>query len=115
GAKREAHPREDARIRVVHDLVRTLERFLVGIERVSVLHDELARTHHPEARPHFVPELRLDVIEIDRELLVTLDLFARNVGDDLLRRRLDDEVALVPILEAQKLRTVLRPTARLLP
>ena len=54
-----------------------------------------APAHHAEARPALVAELGLDVVEVLRHLAVALDLVARDVGDHLLRRRLDDEVALV--------------------
>ncbi len=114
-AKLQAQPREDARIGVVHRLVGAQHARLVGVERVGVLHDELARAHHAEARPDLVAELGLDVIEIHRQLAIALDFLARDVGDDLLRGRLENEVALVPVLQAQQLRAVLVPASGLLP
>ena len=59
-------------------------RGFVGVERIRVLHHEFARAHHAEARPDLVAELGLDLIEIDRQLLVAPDLLARDVGDHLL-------------------------------
>src|SRR5207249_11222131 len=78
-------------------------------------HDELTRAHHAESRTYFVAKLGLNVVEVDRELLVALELLARDVCDDLFRRWLNDEVALVPILEAQKLWPVLVPATGFLP
>ena len=85
------------------------------MEGVGVLHDELARAHDAKARPHLVAELGLDLVEVHRQLAVALELAPRDVGDHFLVRGPGDEVALVPILEAQQLRPVLAPAARLLP
>ena len=106
---------EDSCICVVHDLIRPEHRFLVDVERVRVLHDELARAHDAESWPYLVAELDLDMVKVEWKLLIALDLLARKVGDDLFRRRLHDEVALVAILEPQQLRPVLVPAPRLLP
>ena len=85
------------------------------MERVGVLHDELARAHHAEARANLVAELGLDLIEIDRQLLVAAQLAARDVGDHFLMGRTVREFAVVPILEAQQLRPVFGPAAGFLP
>ncbi len=85
--KRRLHAREDPRVRVVHGLVALLERRVVEVERIGVLHRELARAHDAEARPDLVAELGLDLVEIDRQLPVALQLAARDVGDHFLVRR----------------------------
>src|SRR5665213_4615829 len=85
------------------------------MERIGVLHDELAAAHDAEARPYFIAELQLDLVEIDRQLAIALELTPRDIGDDLFVRRADDEVALVAVLQAQQLRSVLIPATRLLP
>ncbi len=115
GPEAQAQAGENPHVRIVHDLVRLQHRVLVGVEGVCILHDELARAHHAETRPHLVAEFRLDVVEIEWKLLVALDLLARDVGDDFLGCGLDDEVALMAVLQAQELRAVLVPAARLLP
>ena len=61
-AELESHPAEDARVRVVHRLIRLQHRRLVDVERVRVLHHELARAHDAEARPDLVAKLGLDVV-----------------------------------------------------
>ena len=60
--------REDARVRVVHVLVLALGVGLVDVERVGVLHDELAPAHEAGARPQLVAELGLDLVEVQRQL-----------------------------------------------
>ena len=114
-AEREPHAREDAHVGVVHRLVRAQHARLVGIERIRVLHDELARAHHAEARPDLVAELGLDLVEVDRQLPVAADLPAHDVGDHLLVRGADDEVALVPVFEPQHVGPHLLPAPGLLP
>ena len=114
-AELEAQAREDARVRIEHGAVALREARLIHVKRVGVLHDELARAHHAEARADLVAELGLDLIEIDRQLLVAAQLAARDVGDDLLVGRSVGELAIVPILEAQQFRAVLGPAAGFLP
>ena len=88
---------------------------VAGVERVGVLHDELAPAHQAGARPQLVAELGLDLVEVERQLAVAAHVAAHEVDDDLLVRGADDEVAALAILEAQQLRAVLLPAARLLP
>ena len=114
-AEREIQAGEDARIGVEHDAIADGKRRLIDVERIGVLHDELARAHDAEARPDLVAELGLDLVEVDRQLPVALDFAARDVSDDLLVRRRDTVVALVAVLKTQQVRPVLLPAARLLP
>ena len=79
---------------------------MVEVERIGVLHQELARAHHAEARPHLVAELPLDVVEIERQVLVGADGRAKDFGDHLLVRRPIEHVALVPVADAQHLLAV---------
>ena len=81
----------------------------------SVLHDELARAHHPEAWADLVAELRLDLIEVDWQLPVAAHLAPGDVGDDFLMGRADAEIAFVPVFQAQQLRTEVAPSPGLLP
>ncbi len=81
--ERKSEPREDAHVGVVHRLVRVAHRRLVYVEGIGILHDEFTRTHYAEARAHLVAKLGLNVIQVDRQLLVAPELLARDVGDDL--------------------------------
>ena len=111
----EPEPLEGPAVGVVHRQVRPFEALGVEIERIGVLHDELARAHHPEARADLVTELRLDLVKVDRQLLVAAHLAPGDVRDDLLVGRADAEVAFVPVLQAQQLRTEVAPAPGLLP
>ena len=115
GAKHQPHPLEDAHVGGVHPVVAEARGVEIAIERIGVLHRELAPAHDAEARPALVAELGLDVIEISRQRAIAAQLLAGDVGDDLFARRLDDEVALVPVLDAHQLGAVLLEPSRLLP
>jgi len=85
------------------------------MEGVGVLHDELPCAHDAEAGTDLVAKLGLDLVEVERQLLVALDLAAEQVGDDLLVGRADAELATVAVLQAQQLGAVLFPASRFLP
>ena len=102
-------------IAMAHHRVALGQRALIGMEGVGVLHDELARTHHAEARPHLVAELELDLVEVDRQLAIAFDLAPRDIRDHLFVGGPEHEVALVAILQAQQLRAEFLPATRFLP
>ena len=85
------------------------------MEGISVFHDELACTHHAEARAHFVAEFGLDVVKVFRQLFVAVDFFAHDVGDDFLAGRAHAEIAVVAVFQAQQFFTVKFPAAGFLP
>jgi len=71
------------------------------VEGIGVLHQELAGSHDAESGPNLVAEFELDLIEIDRQLLVAAQFPPRDVGDHFLVRGAVGEVARMPVLEAQ--------------
>ena len=79
---------------------------LVEVERIGVLHQELARAHHAEAGPDLVAELPLDMIEIERQILVGAHRGAEDLGDHLLVGGPVQHVAVVPVADAQHLLAV---------
>lgn len=85
------------------------------MERVGVLHDELAAAHQAEARADLVTELGLDLVHVEWQLFIAGQLVTGQVGDDFFVGRANAEVALVAVLQAQQLRAVLFPAAGLLP
>src|SRR4029077_18283645 len=87
----------------------------VEVERVAVLHDELAATHETEARAYLVSELHLDLVEVERHITVGTHVAAHQIRHHLLVRRPKAEVAVVAILEPQQLLAVAVPAAALLP
>src|SRR4249919_2092869 len=115
GAELQSQAGEDAAVGVVHVLVFGGERFVVDVEGVGVLHQELARAHHAEARADLVAELGLDVVEIDRELLVAGQLAAGEVGDDFLGGGSIAVAGLLAVLDLEQLATELLPAPGLLP
>ena len=106
---------KDRAVGVAHRLVSLVERRRAGVERVRVLHRELAPAHEAEARPHLVAELRLDLVEVDRELPVGVERVAHGIRHDFLGGRAVDEVAVVAVLDAQELLAVALPALRLHP
>ena len=113
--ERQPQPIEDPTVSIEHDLITRQCRIAVAIEGIGILHREFTSAHHTEARPALVAKLGLDVIEIFRHLPVAAQFLACHVGDHLFRGRLHDEIAAMPILDAQQFGAVLLPSPRLLP
>jgi len=79
------------------------------VERVGVLHDELAAAHQAGARAQFVAELGLDLEQGERQLPIAAHVVADQIDDHFFVRRTDDEVRALAILEAKKLVAVVIP------
>ena len=77
----QAHPREGAQIGDEHLVVGGPPRHLVEIEGIGVLHQKFPPAHDAEARPQFVAELPLDMLEVLRQRLVGMDLGAEDLRD----------------------------------
>ena len=93
----------DVCVSLLHVVVSLLQTLLGGIEGIAVLHDELATAHKAEAGAHLVAELILDLIQVNRELLVAAQLVLDKVGHRLLVRGPEYELALVAIGDAHEL------------
>ena len=104
-----------AGIGAVHVLVSLLEALVVGMEGVGVLHDELTAAQQAEARARLVAELVLNLVERHGQLLVGAQLVAHEVGESLLVRRAQAELAVVTVGDAHELGAVVVPAARLVP
>ncbi len=99
----EPGPVEDAVVGLDMELIRALEAVRINVERVRVLHDELAGAEHPGAGPRLVALLGLEVVEDLRQVAVRADL-ARDVpGDVLLVAQREHEVGAAPVLELEDL------------
>ena len=96
-------PRKGAQVGDEHAVIGVLGAGEVEVERVRVLHQELAAAHQAEARPHLVAELPLDVVEIERQILVRTHVGAEDRRDHFLIGRAVKHVALVAVLDAQHL------------
>ncbi len=106
---------EDALICLEHAPVLPVRVGIVHMEGVAVLHDELAAAHQAEARANLVAELRLNLEDVHRKLLVALHDLADDVGDHLFVGRPEAEVRALAILESQQLAAVELPAPALLP
>ena len=109
----QAEPREGAQIGGEHLVVGMTRARLIEIEGIGVLHQEFARAHHAEARPHLVAELPLDVIEIERQILVGAHGGAEDLSDHFLVGRPVQHVAIVPVLDAQHFLAVIVVASRI--
>src|SRR3954454_23789243 len=103
---------EDAVVRLLVTAEALLEPVLVAVERVCVLHDELAHAQEPAARPRLVAFLRAEVVPLLRQLPVRLQLRAVQ-RERLLVRHREDVWPAAAILEPEELRDAEPP--RLLP
>ena len=102
----QAEPREGAQIGDEHLVVGMPRAGLIHVERIRVLHQEFAPAHQPEARPHLVAEFPLDVIEVERQILVRAHISTEDFRYHFLVGRPEQHVALVAILDAQHLLAV---------
>ena len=84
-------------------LVVRVQALLVAVERVGVLHDELARAQQAGARARLVALLGLEVVEAERQVAVGAHLVRDVVGHRLLVRHRQHEVGAAAVLELEQL------------
>ena len=106
---------EDPTVRLAEVTVGRVQGGLVGVERIGVLHGELAAAHDAEAWADLVAELRLDLVERERKLAVRSHFVPHEIGDDLLVRGPQRVLSLVTVGEPHHERAVQVPAAGLLP
>ncbi|MNX69365.1 hypothetical protein D3C86_1005820 [compost metagenome] len=111
----QTHAGEGGAVGGVHLLVGLDQRGLVDVEGVGILHQELAAAHHAETGTHLVTELGLDLVEVERQLLVAVHFVTDQGGDHLFVGRAQHEGAVVAVGQAAQLGTVVIPAAGLLP
>jgi hypothetical protein len=93
------------------ELVAALETVFIAVERVRVLHRELAGSKHPGAGPRLVALLGLDVVEDQRQVAVGANL-ARDVnGERLLVGHREDVGRPLAVLELEQLVDLVAPGA----
>ncbi len=108
----EPEPVEDAPVRRALRLVRALEALVRRVERVRVLHDELAPADEARAGTRLVAVLRLDLVDRQRQVLVRRVQVLDEEREHLLVGGREEVVAVLAVLEAEDVRPVLRPAAR---
>src|SRR4029077_14833848 len=92
----EPAPPEDLVVRALMRTEARLESFLVAVERIRVLHDELADADETRARPRLVAVLRLEVVPGLRQLPVALELACMK-RERLLMREREDVVGVLDV------------------
>ena len=100
-----------------HGLVAGVQGLHVRVERVGVLHQELLDPQQAEAGPDLVPELRVDLVEGQGQLLVGLHGRPRVGGHDFLGggRQAVGRLLAVRAREHRPAGDVVVPAAALLP
>gem|GEM_PF-5333682 len=117
----EPHALEDLLVGLTLRFERRVHSGRVGVEAVRVEHLEFAAPDEPVAGTRFVPELRTDLVEGERQLLAALEHVRGLVDHDLLgggRESVQTVVRLVvlrPDREHRAALLVLCPAARELP
>ena len=106
---------EHVAVGVIIQLIGLRQAFLVAVEAVVVLHDELAGPDEAEAGTRLVSVFVLDLVQLHRELAVGRDVLAHDVGEDFLVRGTQAELPAVAVLDAPQLGAVGRPAAGFLP
>ena len=107
----EAEALEDAQVGRAVRVVRLLQAGVVHGEGVGVLHDELAAAQQPRARPGLVAVLRLDLVQVRRQVLVGRVEVLHQEGEHLLVRGRQQVVVLLAVLQAEQAVAVLVPAA----
>ena len=97
----EAHARERLRVRAMLRPVLLVEALPVPVDRVRVLHHELAHAQQASARTLLVAPLLLEVVDHRRQLPVREDLVPRVMHHEFLVCVADHVVASVVILRAE--------------
>ena len=73
----------DAAISLVHRVVALVELREIGVDAISIFHEELTGADDAEPGPRLIAELGLDLVERNWKLLVRSDEVANQIGDDL--------------------------------
>src|SRR5690606_36592929 len=101
GAKVQVQAGKNARVGFMHQVVGLLQGILGKMKRAGIFQQEFPGSHYPETRTDFIAELGLDLVEVQGQLLVTIDLVTCQIRDDLLMGRAKTESAIVAILDPQ--------------
>ena len=113
--KAQAAAAKDAGIGSVHCLIGLIRGGFVQIKAVAVLHNEFPAANETEARSYFVPEFRLNLIEIEGQLAVGMHFPAHQVGNNLFVGWTKTVIPVMAIFEPQEFFAIDLPAARFLP
>jgi hypothetical protein len=110
----EAETAEDLAVGVEVEAEGAVEARLVQVERVGVLHHELAHAQQARLRARLVAELALELVPGLGELPVGAQL-AGEMGEDLLVGHAQAQLGAAPVLQAEELLAHQLPAAAALP
>ena len=99
----EPDPVEDPVVGLAVALVVGVEALAVAVERVGVLHDELARAQQPGARARLVALLDLEVVEAERQVAVGAHDLRDVRRHGLLVAQREHELGAATVLELEQL------------
>jgi hypothetical protein len=69
------YPRlKDPLVGIIHFLIGNLGPCFCGVKTVTVLHNEFTTAHEAEPWPDLIPELGLDLVEIEGQVAVGMNL-----------------------------------------
>ena len=100
--------RVDVRLTVRH--VRRNQTFVGDIERIGILHHEFTTTQDARTRTRFIAVLRLDLVDVQRQILVRRVLALHHQGEHLFVRRTEQNVVALAVLQAEQVVAVFGPS-----
>ena len=106
---------ENPIISIVHDLITPVQPLRIGVEGVTIFHDELTTAHQTKPWPCLISVFGLDLVQHFRELSVRGDIVPDDVRKDFLVGGSQTEVPAIPVLDSPKLRTIGVPSSGFLP
>ena len=99
----------DPRVGASVPLVLLVEPRLVAVERVRVLHHELARAEHSGARARLVALLHLELVQEERQVAVGADVVRHVEGEPLLVRHREHVRRALAVVELHQLLDLVAP------
>ena len=100
----------------MHDVKGVLKAGRGCVKRVGIFHDEFSGSQNTKSWPRFVPEFGLNLVVINRQLLMTAQLSAGNVGNDLFVGRAEAKIAIMPVFKFEQQALVIKlPTSGFFP
>lgn len=100
---------------IPHILIARLQAFLVFVKSIRVFHQKLTGPVNPEARTFFIPVLRLNLIQIQRQLLIGGHFSFYEIGKVFFRGRSEAELPVVAVAQFEHFGAVYIPAAGFIP
>ncbi len=111
----QSHARKCVQIGHKHAVIGLAGAVFIQIKGIGILHQKLAAAHDPEARADFIAELPLDMVQVQRQILVASDVGPENIRNLLLIRGPIEHIAFMPVGDTQHFLAVIIIAARFPP